>query len=121
MDETLLIIDVADPNESPRRRMAAAVKAAFAGKSDIAARYYFQSHEQLHATLTPERWAILHALMGAGSVGVRELARRVNRDVKNVHTDTTMLANCGLIRKSNTGKLEFPYRTVQVQYAMRAA
>jgi predicted transcriptional regulator len=110
MDETLLIIDVSSLEETKRR-----MKEAFNdGAADVAPRYFFQTHEQLLETLTPGRWAIIKALTGAGPLGVRELARRVDRDVKAVHTDAQMLARCGLIDKDSDGKLEFPFRAVRV-------
>jgi len=39
----------------------------------------------------PKRWEILEALCGDGAVSIREAARRVERDVKAVHSDVTAL------------------------------
>jgi predicted transcriptional regulator len=75
----------------------------------------------LLATLNPNRWAILCALTGAGSLGVREVARRVDRDIKGVHTDAQQLVQCGLIDKLSDGKLHFPYDAVRVELAFEAA
>ena len=36
------------------------------------------------------RWASVHTLPGLGELAVRELARRVGRDVKRVHVDLVM-------------------------------
>jgi len=81
----------------------------------------FPSHEALWATLTANRWAILKAMTGAGPLGVRELARRLGRDVKGVHTDTQALVLGGLIDKTSDGKLLFPYDAVKVEFLMQAA
>ena len=70
--------------------------------------------------LNPNRWAIVKALTGAGPLGVRELARRVGRDVKGVHTDAQMLVKCGLIDKTDDGKLLLPYDQVRVELEFRA-
>ena len=43
--------------------------------------------------LTERRWALVHALQGQGELAVRELARRVGRDVKRVHDDVQVLAD----------------------------
>lgn len=58
----------------------------------------------------------MQALTGAGPLGVRELARRVGRDVKGVHTDAAALLACGLIDKADDGALHFPYSSVHVAF-----
>ena len=58
---------------------------------------------------------------GYGPLGVRELARRVGRDVKGVHTDAQVLVLCGLVDKSADGKLNFPYEAVHVDFFLKAA
>lgn len=72
-------------------------------------------------TLNPNRWGLIEALTGAGPLDIRELARRVNREVKGVHTDAQALAACGLIDKLPDGKLSFPYNAVHVHFRLRAA
>ncbi|MBK1716352.1 transcriptional regulator [Thiocystis violacea] len=83
--------------------------------------YSFQTEEELLDTLTGNRFAILKALAGAGPIGVRELARRVGRDVRAVHADTQQLASIGLIDKTEDGKLHFPYDGVHIELGWRAA
>ncbi|GAB1407070.1 transcriptional regulator [Thermomonas brevis] len=96
-------------------------KAALAGEGDDADRYSFQTHADLLRTLTPNRWGLLEALTGAGPLGVRELARRVGRDVKGVHTDAQALVLVGLIDKAEDGKLHFPYDAIHVDFMLKAA
>lgn len=86
-----------------------------------APRYSFSSTEQFWKTLTAKRWKLLHALMGAGPLGIRELARRLNRDVKAVHSDAQALVSCGLLDKADDGKVEFPYDAVHVDFMVGAA
>jgi len=81
----------------------------------------FSSHEELWRTMTANRWAILKALTGAGPLGVRELARRLGRDVKGVHSDAQALAAAGVIDKTTEGKLLFPYDEVHVAFMLKAA
>lgn len=116
MNEKMLTIDVASPKEAARR-----MKAAFRGKADVSARYSFASREDLLRTLSPNRWSLIEALTGAGPLGVRELARRAGRDVKGVHTDAQALVLCGLVEKSEDGKLHFPYDAVHVEFVLKAA
>jgi predicted transcriptional regulator len=91
------------------------------GKSQKAARISFASPELLWKVLTAKRWELLKALCGAGPVTVREAARRVNRDVKAVHSDLTALRLAGVIDRTESGQLEFPYETVKVEFMLQAA
>ena len=70
--------------------------------------------------MNANRWSLLEALAGTGPLGVRELARRVDRDVKGVHTDATALVDCGLLNKTEAGALHLPYDGVHVEFEVRA-
>jgi len=63
-----------------------------------------QDLPSLTRTLTPARWAILERLKSAGPCSIYELAKRLERNYKNVHTDVTELVKLGLIERS--GKTE---------------
>lgn len=91
------------------------------GQPDPYARISFVSFDLLWKVLTPARWTLLQILTGAGPLGVRELARRVGRDVKGVHTDAQALVQCGLVDKTEGGKLSFPYDAVHVDFMLKAA
>ena len=81
----------------------------------------FESEEQLWKILTVKRWQILKAMAGVGELTIREVARRVGRDIKAVHGDVTALLNCGLLDKTDNGKVLFPYDAVHVDFLLRAA
>lgn len=81
----------------------------------------FETEELLWKTLTLKRWQILKVMTGAGELSIREVARRVDRDVKAVHHDVTTLLHCGLLDKTDTGKVIFPYDAVHVDFMLRAA
>jgi hypothetical protein len=49
----------------------------------------FASIELLWKVLIARRWAVLRAMTGQGTLLIREVARRVGRDVKAVHGDIT--------------------------------
>lgn len=84
-------------------------------------RISFETPELLWKTLTPRRWAIMKAMTGAGPLALREVARRVGRDVKAVHTDVHVLLKAGLIDKTDEGKIEFPFDAIHVDFVVRAA
>ena len=54
-------------------------------------------------TLTPARWELLKQLGKAGPMTVFALAKLLERDYKNVHTDVARLVELGLIEKTESG------------------
>jgi predicted transcriptional regulator len=54
-------------------------------------------------SLSPARFELLRALREAGSLSIYQLAKRLGRDYKNVHTDVTQLVALGLITKVDKG------------------
>ena len=82
---------------------------------------YKENPELLWKVLTARRWELLKALCGAGPVTVREAARRVGRDVKAVHTDLSALLCAGVLNRTASGQVEFPYEAVKVEFLLQAA
>ena len=95
--------------------------AALTTGQSSAPRISFETPELLWKTLTAKRWQLLKTLAGAGPVTIREAARRVNRDVKAVHTDVTALLNAGVLEKTEDGKIIFPYDAIHVDFMVTAA
>ncbi len=81
----------------------------------------FASLELLWKVLTPKRWEIVRAMTGAGPMAIREIARRVERDVKSVHGDVQSLLKAGVVERADDGKIVFPYDEVHVDFVVRAA
>ena len=81
----------------------------------------FATPELFFSKLTDKRWKIVNALQGAGEVGVRELARRVGRDVRRVHDDAAALVELGFIEKTERGALRCPYADIHVEMHLRRA
>jgi len=96
-------------------------KAWRTGKSERSARISFATPELLWKVLTAKRWQLLKVLCGAGPVSIREAARRVDRDVKAVHGDITALLNAGVLDRTETGEIVFPYEAVKVEFLLQAA
>lgn len=74
----------------------------------------FDTPAAFFSRLSEKRWMIVYALQGAGVVGVRELSRRVGRDVKRVHEDTAALVELGLIERTDKGELFCPFADIHV-------
>jgi len=84
-------------------------------------RISFQTPMLLFKVLTGKRWELLKAMTGAGPITVREVARRVGRDVKAVHGDIRALLNTGILQKTETSRILFPFDAVHVDFMLRAA
>jgi predicted transcriptional regulator len=80
----------------------------------------FVDERALWSTLTPLRWDLLKVMTGAGSLALREIARRVGRDVRGVHTDVHALLAVGLIERDESG-FRFPYDAVHVDFMLKVA
>ena len=81
----------------------------------------FPTVDLLWKVLTAKRWDILRAMTEAGPLPIREIARRVGRDVKTVHGDVHALLRAGVIDRTEDGHVEFPYDAVHVDFVLRAA
>jgi predicted transcriptional regulator len=106
---------------APGSAMAGFAKAWKSGKADSSARLVFATPELLWKVLTAKRWEILKALCGAGEVSIREAARRVERDVKAVHGDVTALISAGILERTESGGIVFPFDAVHVAFTLQVA
>ena len=66
-------------------------------------------------TLSPARFALLEKLHAAGPCSIYELAKRLERDYKNVHTDVTQLAAMGLIERRSDGLAAVAWDLLRVE------
>jgi len=67
-------------------------------------------------TLTPARWELLDRLRQAGPLSIYQLAKRLERDYKNVRTDVTSLARIGLIARASDGGVSVPWDVVRAEF-----
>ena len=101
--------------------MADFARAWKTGKPEKSARISFATPELLWKVLTAKRWELLKVMCGAGPVSIREAARRVGRDVKAVHSDTSALLNAGVLDRVEDGRIVFPFEAVKVEFLLQAA
>jgi predicted transcriptional regulator len=81
----------------------------------------FVSSELFFRIMTAKRWEIVRAMAGAGPLSIREVARRAKRDVKGVHGDVRALLDCGVLSKTKTGQVIFPFSAIRVDFMLEAA
>lgn len=108
-----VILSVSDRAETARR-----MEAALEGKPQEP-RITFPDVALLWRVVTPKRLAILRALAGGDPAAIREVARRVGRDVKGVHGDVHALIDAGLLERAPEG-VRFGYDAVRVEFTLAA-
>ena len=83
-------------------------------------RLYFQDLGALLQVLTPRRLELLKVLHDAGPESVRSLARRMQRDYKNVYNDVQALERVGLIVRTADKRLSAPWEKVVAEINLAA-
>ena len=112
---TTVTLGVSSPQDTRARMLG-----AFRGKPQ-GVMIAFATVELLWKVITPKRWDVLRAMTGAGPIAIREVARRVDRDVKSVHGDVQALLKAGVLDRTEDGRVNFPYDEVHVDFVLRAA
>ena len=95
--------------------LAAAERAEAANPVKAIPTLGFSSYEDMHRVLAPSRLEIVKALVAQGPLSIREVARRVNRDVQAVHRDVKTLINSGVVDRTDKG-IEFPYDGIHFEF-----
>ena len=108
-------LDLASREDVTRRALE-----AFKGKKQRA-RISFATPELLWKVLTAKRWEVLKAMAGQGPLTIREIARRVERDVKGVHGDVHALIDAGLLERTEANRVAFPFDAIRAEFTLRAA
>ena len=80
----------------------------------------FESAGSFFGRLTKRRWDLVQTLQGQGPMAVRKLARRVARDVRRVHDDVEVLAELGLLERTDSGGVECPFESVHIDMRLTA-
>lgn len=96
-------------SEASRRAQDGAANDAYQGE-----RLNFESAGAFFGQLTELRWNIVREMLGAGQVGIRELARRMDRDVRRVHQDVQALVELGMLEKAGDGSVNCPYIDIHI-------
>lgn len=65
--------------------------------------------------LSPARWGLLKQLKAAGPMTVFALAKLLERDYKNVHTDVSRLVELKLIEKAEDGRVSVAWQAVRAE------
>ncbi len=102
-------------------RFEQAWRRGVAGKKGAAeVRLTFESLPVLLKNLTPARWTLIERLKRSGPLSISELARRLGRHYKNVHTDVTRLIEFGLIERRDDQRVVVTWDIVTAQMQLAA-
>ncbi|MGL4926546.1 MAG: glycosyl transferase family 1 [Plesiomonas shigelloides] len=105
----------------PFEQLKASMQQAMSVTKPIGDVLTFPSVQLLWKVLSPKRMDIINAMTGAGELSIREVARKVGRDFKAVHTDMQALLNAGVVDKAESGAVVFSYDRVHVDFFMSSA
>ena len=107
-------------NQPPDERTQAILRALNGRTPDSAARLDFDRLDDAWRLLSDERRTIMEAMAGAGPLAIREIARRVGRDVRAVHSDIRILLCAGVIDRIADGRVVLPYDTTRFEFTFTA-
>lgn len=75
----------------------------------------FESLPQLLAIFTPKRWELIAYLSEHGPLSVAELARRLERNYKNVHGDVAVLTEWMVVERDDAGLVSVPWDEIDLR------
>lgn len=113
------IIEIASNTEMHRRALdtARALKAGRAQVSDF--HLGFENAAQVFTELTAERLRTLETLKRGGRQSVYALAKTLERNYSNVHSDIQRLIALGLVERDGDG-VHVPFDSVEIHLALGA-
>jgi predicted transcriptional regulator len=81
----------------------------------------FGSLRELFSAITEKRLELLRHVASHEGLNVRQLARSLGRDEKDVHADVTDLVELGLLERTDDGALFAPYDEILIHAGIRDA
>ena len=113
-------IGVGSVKESLDRFEAVWGKAASGKRVPPIERLTFSSLPLLISTLTPARWMLLEKLRHEGELTIYELAKKLKRHYKNVHSDVGRLSAVGLVERNADEKVFVPWDLISAELRLAA-
>jgi len=80
----------------------------------------FESMGGLISTLTPKRWELIERLHHCGPMSIYALAKLLQRDYKNIHTDVKALSELEIIQETGVGKVMVPWDEIEAHFKLAA-
>lgn len=113
-------ITVGSTNDALDRFEAAWARAKKGSGTGGEVRLTFESLPLLLRNLTPARWQLLQTLKAEGPLSINELAKRLARNYKNVHTDVTRLVELSLVQRQKDQRVAVAWDVVTAEMRLAA-
>jgi predicted transcriptional regulator len=88
---------------------------------EVVPKLAFGSLRALFSAITERRLDLLRYVAAHEGLNVRQLAKSLGRDYKNVHTDVSSLLELGLLDRDEDGTLSTPYDEIVIYAGIRNA
>lgn len=88
---------------------------------DVTPRLAFASLHDLFSALTGKRLELMRFVASHEGLNTHRLARKLERNYKNVHTDVAALLELGLLEKDDQGRLTAPFDEIVIRAGIRDA
>jgi predicted transcriptional regulator len=122
MSERKLTIRLEPSDKAALTQMSEQFLAAWKSGKDQGEFLSFATAEQLFRVITPAKWGVLQTLQEQHDpVGVRPLARMLQRDPTAVLRDLTALEHEGIIEKTEDGKWFCPFSEIRTEFLLAHA
>lgn len=111
------VLRITSASEAQHRRDALDRLERWEQGEDVPHVVNFQNPSDLRALLTDRRVELLRSVMAERPDSIRQLAVRLDRDVKSVHDDLQVLAEYDIVHFEQAGRAKrpfVPYETIQV-------
>ena len=115
-----LLVEVMSDEEATKR-MIRAWNEASAGKPVRTSTIAFGSMVELGALFSHKRMQLLQYVARHPGLSIRAIARALERDYKNVHTDVLELESNYVLQRGKTGLVTTPYDEIIIRAPLRKA
>ena len=119
-ERRVLHIEISAPDESLRQFADTWHRAEQGEEVEPSYSVGFESMAELISTLTPKRWELIERLHREGPMSIYALAKLLQRDYKNVHTDVKALSELEIIQETGEGKVTIHWDEIEAHFKLAA-
>ncbi len=120
MKKRTIVIGISTFDDVLQDTLAACKKAKRGESFGAVDRIDFPDEAMLWSTLSPKRMELLRYLRKYGPMSGRQLAKKLDRDQKNIYTDIKLLSRLELLNVNEDGKYAVPWDDITINLALAA-
>ncbi len=118
--EKKLIIGISNLDEIGERVISAWKRAEKGLPVDPTPHLYFENIISMWKNLMPRRMELVYYLRNHKSMSIRQLAKSLNRDYEDVHSDVQALLPIDLVHKDDDGLISTPWDSIVINLVDKA-